>query len=259
MGSNISSEEVTHHMNTNILSIEELEDYVETGDIILSHGNGGFAWFTKTLTRCPWTHSAFVVKDKRIQNGTALIWETTRIVKHFDVIRKSEGTGVNLYPIREKIKHYDGDCIVVRKLSVPQHVRNTFYTNIMPILHKYDGKMYDSKFKDVAFTSFCTFPFFKQIDYAEERALFCSELVALTYGELGLLDLNKKPAIEYEPQDFSCSCVLDLPPNCYLLPPAFVHVGSDPSEEHCSKGNPSSIVKGRQSIILSDINEITVV
>jgi hypothetical protein len=247
MGCSISVEKVISNTDCVMLDISDIEKNVTTGDILLAHGGGFFSDLTEVVTRCPWSHSGVIIKEKNINNGDVLIWETTRIIEHYDIIKNKYQTGVSLALLRDKLYYYEGEYICIRKLCVPDYIREKFGCKLLKLIKEYDGREYDSNILDVAFTSFYTLPLINYNPHIK-KSLFCSELVALTYGTLGLIDLSERRAIEYQPQDFSPCNNLNLPESCYFDKTMFVKL---PHKKRSVK-NRSTTIK------LSDANDITV-
>lgn len=233
MGASISVEEVCKNFGIKKLSIEETEEIVQTGDILLASGGGLFSSIIKYTARCPWSHAAMIIKEPSIGGGDVLLWETTRLAEHMDTLKHKFQNGISLSPLRDKLTYYDGDYICIRRLTVPEELRKQFACRLKRVLN-FDGKQYDSNFLHMWASFHGAITGSSTIKTYNKPRFFCSELVALTWAEMGLLDLEQRPCMEYEPQDFSCCGTINLPPNCYLSDMFFVNLLHKPMDgEKC--------------------------
>lgn len=77
---------------------------------------------------------------------------------------------------------------------------------------KFLGRPYETKLLQLmrsAVDEFGDFILFKNSEDAS--SVFCSELIAATFQEVGILNKKAKPSNEYTPQDFSRKGDKDLP------------------------------------------------
>lgn len=150
-------------MNGEILSLEDLESNVATGDIFLMQGRGIPSWIIRFGTRSVWSHVVMVVKEPNIANGQAMIWECTRHHIHHNIITRAISTawirtssgeyvsedgnysynykegGISLSPLIKQLKKYEGKILAWRKLVVPETVRQKWHYSIKPILESFIG------------------------------------------------------------------------------------------------------------------------
>jgi len=161
-----------------------------------------------------------IIKEPHIANGQTLIWETTRLIEKYDITNNTYHKGVNISALKDKLAYYEGAYIAIRKLTAPKHYREHFSTVINSLFKKYNGKAYDNNLLHMYVSLHGSF--FGPPKNKEKKAYFCSELIALSYMEIGLLPKNGKPAIYYEPQDFSCASNMKLPEGCTLGLPIFI-------------------------------------
>lgn len=96
--------------------------------------------------------------------------------------------GVQLVPLSDRVKSYDGD-ICVRQLKGVEFADGDMI-ELMKLRKELAGRPYEQSIIEL-------------IKSAEDlSSLFCSKLVAEAYQRLALLD-DKKPSNEYSPADFS--------------------------------------------------------
>jgi len=173
---------------------EIIRPKLNTGDIILFSGKGGISTGIKWITQCKWSHVGMVLR--LIEWDAVLLWESTTLNNIADVESGKERKGVQLVPLSERIKKYNGK-VSVRLLNVN---RNQEMLNKLSLLRsEIKGRRYETS-KIELFKSAYDGPLGSNIE--DLSSLFCSELVAEAYQRMELIS-EEKSSNEYTPKDFS--------------------------------------------------------
>lgn len=196
------------------VTYDELAPTLQTGDIVLFHGDSHFQEVIDKLTGSPYNHMAMVVlaKDLGMPDTTApiMLWESTpyAITEDQELHRPKAGpTLVDLKTrLNQEIERGMFFRFVFRHLSTPLNEAN------FKALKKAIQPVYPDKFPtDWWF-------FIKGIigrifnREVKQPTFFCSELIAYTYQKMGLLSEGHPPDY-YWPKDFSLKGHLDLQQN----------------------------------------------
>ena len=177
------------------IAYDEYRACLKTGDIVLFGGNKGIGPLIKFLTRSDWSHVGMVVKDR----NDILLWESMKFGKASDVEFNKEVKGVQMTLLSERIRKFSGK-IAIRRLSID--FNEEMDGKLFEFRQKIKGRPYEKNHKDLL-ASALDFQFFKFDDASEDlSSLFCSELIAETYQELGLLSSDLSSS-EYTPADFA--------------------------------------------------------
>lgn len=193
------------------ITYNELAPLLKTGDIVLYHGDSHFQDIIDKLTGSPYNHMSMVVLSKDIglndQSAPILLWESTpyTITEDQELHKPKAGpTLVDLKTrIEDELKRGMFQVFVFRQLD-----------------HELTPKMYGKLKKAIRKVHPDKFPtdlwfFIKGIigrwfnREVQRSTYFCSELIAYTYQEMGLLT-KEHPADYYEPKDFSLKGQLNL-------------------------------------------------
>ena len=193
------------------VTYEQLAPLLKTGDIVLFHGDSNFQEVIDKLTGSPYNHMAMVVLSKDLGGDASMapimLWESTpyAITEDQELHRPKAGpTLVDLKTrINQEIERGMFFRFVFRRLALPLEPRN--FSKL-----KHAIKLaYPDKFT----TDFWFFVkgilgriFNKEVP---QPTYFCSELIAFSYQEMGLLS-TKHPPDYYWPKDFSLKGDLDL-------------------------------------------------
>lgn len=194
-----------HHLNIpqheyhSLASFDQFAGGLHTGDIILFHGDSAFDKITDYLECSPWAHVGMIVKGK---DNQAYLWESTlkSNVKDIDY-HKTKG-GPQLVRLKDRlvndvaIKDHSGWAI--RQLIVSESIRDTFDTalnHIIQIEHDKDIPGAVKVFLEAALGRYLNVE-------TDEKKIFCSELIVLTYMQMGLVS-RTVVANGYVPKDFS--------------------------------------------------------
>jgi len=181
------------------LSFDQFTDRLNTGDIILFHGDSDFDGVTDYLECDPWAHVGMIIKGK---NNKPYLWESTIKSNVKDIIDHETKGGPQLVPLKDRlindvtIKDHSGWAL--RQLQVSDTLRASFdeaLRQIIHIEHKKDIPGAVGVFLEVALGRYLKIE-------TDEQKIFCSELMVLTYMQMGLVSKNTVPN-GYEPKDFS--------------------------------------------------------
>lgn len=199
------------------ITYEQLAPQLKTGDVVIMRGNSRFQEIIEVLTHSPYVHSAMVVlsKDIGMKDDAApiLLWESTPYKITEDQKLHKPKAGPTLTDLRTRLNdelsgdHFD--AFVFRLLSAPLGPK------------QFDGlkRAIQKKYPD-QFPSEWWF-FVKGIlgrlfnREVQPSSFFCSELVAYSYQQMGILG-NEHPPDFYEPKDFSEKGKLKLLQNLSL-------------------------------------------
>lgn len=186
-------------------------DDLETGDIILFHGNYFFSYIVEYFTNSVYSHVGVVLKNPNLGDATftgIYLLESEREDTP-DPENNRIKKGVQIINLEEKMKHYKGR-IYVRKLHCTRD--KNFYEKIIKIHSTVHNIPYDLNPLD-------WIKAYYKLDIGntqKENTYWCSALVSYVYVELGFLDKHI-PWTLISPKELSSSsnklkfinCVLD--------------------------------------------------
>jgi hypothetical protein len=181
------------------LTYAQFADDLYTGDIILFHGDTEFDKVTDSIVRSPWAHVGMIIKDKK-QN--TYLWEATVKSNAKDVIDHTTKNGPQLVLLKDRlindvtIKDHSGWAY--RKLEVSDELRASFGTTLKQITEIEHPKDLPSAVRVFLDASLGRYLHIK----TSEKKIFCSELIVLTYMQMGLVSEDAIPN-GYDPKDFS--------------------------------------------------------
>lgn len=182
-----------------LFSFTAFSSKLKTGDIILFHGDTRFDQITDFFECSPWAHVGMIIKSEGHQT---YIWESTikSNVRDVDYYKTKGGPQLVLLKDRlindVRIKDHSGWAI--RKLHVSESVRNTFddaLKHIVKVEHEKDIPGAIEVFVESVLGRFF------EIE-TNEKKVFCSELIILTFIQMGLVS-KEEIANGYTPKDFS--------------------------------------------------------
>jgi hypothetical protein len=182
----------------------DIRHTIDTGDIILYSGNGPISNAIKVLTRSKWSHVGMAV---RTDMDILLVYQSTTLTKVKDYNDNIGKKGVQINLLSESIEEYEGDIGV-------RHLVGERSGYMLDKLATFRSEMKDrpyEKSQRELIKSVYDGPGGRNIEDLD--SLFCSELVAECYQQMGVLT-EDKPSNEYVPADFSKD--LDLSKN-YVL------------------------------------------
>jgi hypothetical protein len=193
------------------ITYEALAPQLKTGDIVIMRGNSRFQQVLEVLTESPYVHSAMVVlsKDIGMKDNAApiLLWESTPYAITEDQKIHKPKTGPTLTDLKTRLndelagdhfdafvfrllnrplgqQQFDGLKTAIR-IRYPDQFPSDFWFFVKGIL----GRLFNREVQPSTF--------------------FCSELVAYSYQQMGILG-KQHPPDYYEPKDFSAKGHLSL-------------------------------------------------
>ena len=186
-------------------------DDLETGDIVLFHGNYFFSYIVEYFTNSVYSHVGVVLKNPNLGDATftgIYLLESEREDTP-DPENNRIKKGVQIINLEEKMKHYKGR-IYVRKLHCTRD--KNFYEKIIKIHSTVHNIPYDLNPLD-------WIKAYYKLDIGntqKENTYWCSALVSYVYVELGFLDKHISWTL-ISPKELSSSsnklkfinCVLD--------------------------------------------------
>lgn len=167
---------------------------LRTGDIFLFSGKGWVSNIIKLFTFSNVSHVGMVIVDTQ-KYSEPMLWESTTLSNLKDYESGKPKAGVQLVSVRERIATYNGTITLRRLRNVAfsqneMQAFNTFYQQVKN--HGYEA----SKWELAA----SAMPIGNQSE--DLSTIFCSELVAEGYQQLGMLPHNV-PSNNYTPKDFT--------------------------------------------------------
>lgn len=182
-----------------LLSFDQFTNRLNTGDIILFHGDSDFDKVTDYLECSPWAHVGMIIKGK---NNKTYLWESTIKSNVKDAIDHETKGGPQLVLLKDRLNNdvaiKDHSGWAIRSLQVSDTLRASFdkaLKEIIHIEHEKDIPGAVGVFLEVALGRFLKAK-------TDEKKIFCSELIMLTYIQMGLVSKSAVPN-GYEPKDFS--------------------------------------------------------
>jgi hypothetical protein len=173
------------------LKYSELRGSLRTCDLVLFSGGGFFSRLIKFFTRSNISHIGIIITDK--ENGICYIMESTTM----SPISNKRGVQINL--AKDVILNYKGGIFIkpLNSFTVSKEISN----KLKEIRRQLNGRPYERNFWELA-KSEIDITFGKLFrNKPSMKSVFCSELVAHIYKELGILK-GSLPANEYTPADF---------------------------------------------------------
>ncbi len=182
-------------------SYESMRGSLRTGDIVLFSGKGGLSTGIKHFTRCKWSHVGMVLALEEFD--LHMLWESTTLSNIADAETGKELRGVQLVPLSERIRRYDGE-VAIRRLIVDREPGMGLA--LAELRQEIKGRPYEENVLELVRSAYDG-PFGANTE--DLSSLFCSELVAEAYQRMGLLP-ESLPSNEYTPRDFSSKGELKL-------------------------------------------------
>jgi hypothetical protein len=204
-----------------------LSKKLKTCDIVLFCGNGIFSTAVQLLTLSRWSHIGLIIKIEKnnpILNGRKkdpddlYLWHSINesICKIPDLMSGKEKTGVQLNSMSQIMKRYIqlGGTVYFRRMKdvvrnqkkFKSYINDGYATNkFIKFLKSQSPKLYEENILELIKCAY-DWPLPFEANISDESSFFCSELVAFTLMEIGLLDKKGPPANEYSPHDFSSEC-----------------------------------------------------
>lgn len=200
----------------------DVRDELNTGDIVLFSRKNVPMLLWQWFTDCRWTHVGMVIRSQDTQQ--VLLWESTTLKNLRGWFSGIAQAGVQAVLLSHRIRTYKGD-VAFRKLVCPldPQARRLMHDKLYSFRRSVQGRPFERNYAELLgafidiseerFKSMCrcacrsTGLYKDKGDDVLQRkswsSIFCSELVAGAYQEMGLLVEADKKAKEYTPKDFS--------------------------------------------------------
>lgn len=179
-----------------LLPYADIRDELDTGDLVLFSGSGPYSRVIQTATLSPWSHVGMVYC---LPPDCVFLWEAVVTSTWKDFFR-GDGLkgGVRMQLLSDRLRDYRGCEVAVRRLlKFPR--TPAVYQNLSTFRRATKQAPYERHVPELL-KSVYDGPWGR--NHEDLSDFFCSELVAETYQNLGLLD-EAKPSNEYVPADFS--------------------------------------------------------
>lgn len=178
------------------IKYENIRKELKTGDIVLFSGGGFISRFIQVGTLSKWSHVGMVYELP--EHDMLCIWESTSLSSEKDLCKGSLFSGVQMSFLSERLKNYNGNEIAIRKNS--KTLTSDMLDALVAFRQKVKHKPYQQNKVELIKSALDGIP---GLDNKEDlSSLFCSELLAEAYQEMGLLN-NNIPSNEYTPKDWS--------------------------------------------------------
>lgn len=172
---------------------------LKTGDIILFSGTCWVGKTIKLLSWSRWSHVGMVVYGP--SHSEPMVYESTHCnkLKCFDT---GENTmGVQLVPLKDRVDIYKGR-VAYRHLYSELSEEQLYSLKLFR--HSMQGKDFERSKYQMWSSNYSFIPSKEDLS-----SLFCSELIAAAYQELGLLG-KEIPSNKFVPKDFSAKGNIDF-------------------------------------------------
>nr|QBK86261.1 MAG: permuted papain-like amidase [Marseillevirus LCMAC102] len=181
------------------LSVDDVFQKIENGDIILMAGNTVGERTCRKFADSVFSHVGLLFREIHPETGVDIVY-----IWDCDLGQKSK-EGVRVMPLRDKLRRYKGYRIAaLKKLVVSSPAKRPTQEDIIGVFPKYVEKKFDNKI-----LSWWVANWGWMYDKVKNpNTMFCSELVAATLQDLGILKKNKVSAW-YHPGNFD-RATLDL-------------------------------------------------
>ena len=186
---------------------------IRTGDIVLFSGKGGISHGIKLITNSKWSHVGMALR--LAEWDALLLWESTTLSSLADLIEGQQKRGVQLVVMRDRLRTYHGEVTVRHLRGINVDRKPELKKRLMEFRKSVRDRPYEKSRLELIKAAYDG-PFGR--NEADLSSLFCSELVAEAYQQMGLLPEppGGPPSNEYTPRDFSEKGRLPLPPGITL-------------------------------------------
>ena len=176
---------------------EDIEALLQTGDIILFKGLY-YNRLGEKVVASDWTHVGMIVRMPGY--AIPLIWESTPLENVPDLELRSKKSGALLVSLRERLENYETDVYAIRFLKVIRDA--SMLNNLFSFIYHAHTLPFPSELRVVG--KIIQAKIFSRLYRLRRRYknIFCSELVAESYIQMGLLP-DVPPPSAYMPVDFS--------------------------------------------------------
>lgn len=180
---------------------KDIRNQLKTGDIVLFSGKGHISEGIKFFTLSKWSHVGMVYRfyDPLDPQGSVFCWESTTLSDLQDADTGKLTRGVQRVEFSERLERCfaKGYEVSIRPLS--KNLTDDMVSSLNTFRHSMRGKPYE-KSRIELIKSACDRIFSENKE--DLSSLFCSELVAEAYQQMGLLT-ETTPSNEFTPKDFS--------------------------------------------------------
>lgn len=201
--------------NSKQISFEEFSKSLETGDIILFHGNTAFNKGTTFFEGGnPWAHVGMVINTPSMEQP--VFWESTIKEKVKDITLHKDKDGPMLDYLEARLKNdlkTGENCNwALRTLEVPDSLRPEMRDSLKVFVSEVHNKHLPGAVGVIVEGLIGKYLHIK----TSYKKLFCSELIALTYIKMNLWKKTNIPANGFDPADFSNIGTLPFISGVYL-------------------------------------------
>lgn len=174
----------------------DVESQVKTGDLVLCHGTGKLSYEIEVITLSEFSHATMAVRLKA--DGPVFLWEEVPAGLEADPEKgnKKHG-GAQLGPAAKVIADMQKYGDTPHWLPLDYDRPPDFDDQVVKVIAGLDGRPF-STMKGMLFN----WVEGKLGIATSDKTMFCAELVALTYQELGLLPKDP-PANAFDPGTFA--------------------------------------------------------
>jgi len=173
----------------------DIRDSLKTGDIVLYSGKGAISTGIKWSTFSRWSHVAMILNLE--DYDFLALWEPATLGETKSSGSNEPRKGVKLTPLSDIVSCHSGEMVVRRLRGVT--LNGVDMQRLMRFRAEIKGRRYDQGQLALIGSAYVG-PF--GLNDIDLTSLFCSQLLAETYQQLGLLSEGKS-ANEYMPADFS--------------------------------------------------------
>ena len=177
------------------MKYEDIRKDLKTGDIVLFSGKGVISYGIKLVTKSKWSHVGMVLRCIHLE--AVFLWESTTLSDVKDAIDGRAKRGVQLVLLSDRLQNYKGEA-AVRHMQ-DYEVNEDDYKKLIAFRQKVKNRDYEQDKRELIKAAYDGPMGHNQEDLS---SLFCSELVAEAYQEIGLLT-SALPSNEYTPKDFA--------------------------------------------------------
>lgn len=171
------------------------------GDLILFKGNGLFSKIIMAAPGADYSHVGLYVEH----DNQRCLFESTSQGDLPDIITGEPIKGVQLVPLEERVKGYDGEVfhrpIIGSRSKMIDHI-------LKLMIAKHHGKPYEKSMRELA-NAELDLPLPWELNKEDDTSLFCSETAALVLRAMGIMRETNKPSNEFTPTDFSKDIILN--------------------------------------------------
>lgn len=179
------------------MKYEMIRQQLKTGDILLFSGKGVVSDGIKFFTISKWSHVGMVYK---VDDGDIIFcWESTTLTDVSDAETGKRTKGVQLTVLSERIEACLASSyeINLRQISAP--LTDNMLMSLKKFRSDVSGRPYEKNKIELLKSVYNSWLGKNTEDLS---SLFCSELIAEAYQQMGLLT-EEEPSNEYTPKDFS--------------------------------------------------------